>query len=119
MILEIPIKSSSFYNFEFFTSINRVDFWMSFLWQKRQNSFLFNMGYSPTYPLLVGFPVVCNIQVNSGILQHLEGSLFFYPEDDRISSPKPEDLGTRVKLIYYLPNEEEAAGVAARGGALV
>ena len=102
MILDIPIKTN-FYNFDFFTSINQSDWWIKFLWQKRQNIYYIDIGYSPTYPLAQGIPAIVNVQINKSFLHHLPGSLFLYTEDRSISNPNYEQLGTQVKLVYYLP----------------
>ena len=79
---------------------------MRFEWQKRQDLYLMDFGYSSASPLLRGVPVLVNVQINKSILNHLPGSLFFYTENPRISYPNFKQLGVEVKLLYYTDDEE-------------
>lgn len=104
MFFEIPLKTN-FYNFSQSVNLGGVYFTLRFNYSARRETYIMDILSSAGEVLESGLCCSLNTQLNKRILGDLEGVLFFQSADPKISYVDRTNLGTKVKLFYYVRAE--------------
>ena len=99
MLFNIPIQNN-YFNFSALFVAANVEYYIEFLWQGRDKSFLINLGRGIDDYFKTGIPAITNTILNQNVESQLPGMLFLNSSDPRIEKPDFTQLGFETQLFY-------------------